>query len=644
MTHNKIFLLILFSVAFHYNVNSQNLVRQLMKDFPQWVEEKFERPHPDAKIIGNGLFTHVAPITEQYSEINKQFAGTKDGKLYVRNKATDSLIFVLNPDSNRYWSMSNAMWSPNGLFIAAKQVDDSKVPEIDIIKSNPKETIKQKYSRAGEALPEDYFYIININSGEKVEIKRNASLPYIHLLKWSKDSQKLYFLMSNRLLKEIYLKSVDVNTGSETTLLIETSATYLIGLDLLQGYSKRLIDSRQVVFFDDQNQFTWQSERSGFNQIYLYDDLGNLIRPLTSFSENGIVISIDEIDKLNGWIYFKANGKGNEKNPYEHQLYRTSLNEPMVEKITDVSGILDVFFRESMDTLHVLRSQLPETLQLDQYTVGGTYLDTPWQADSSILSKNQLNHEYEWVKASDGITRIQTLILKPKDFDPSKKYPVVEHIYGASFNNVVVRDLLDNWLWDMNKLAQQGFIIVFIDGRGTSGRGKEFQDFSYGKFGQIEMQDHIGAIKQLGEKRPYMDLNRVGIFGHSWGGHFALRALVEAPEFYKAGHINAAALDPKIFRIAIEPFMGCLPDECPEKYKKSAISNKLNQLKAPLMIVHGTYDDDVPIDDSYNLVRQLKELNYDNYEFVVYDGADHIVMKNREWSPQMINFFITKLK
>lgn len=641
-TQNKIFIIFLLSVAFLDMVYSQNVPRQLMKEFPSWINEKGERPHPDAKILENGLFTHIAPVTELYSDSNKKFAGTRDGKLYLRNQTTDSIKILLEPDHDWYWSMSNAMWSPNGIYLASKQIDDSKVPEIEIIKSNPKETIKKKYSRAGDALPEHRFYVINVKTGDKVEVKRNENLPYIHLLQWSNDSQELYFLMSDRLLKEVLLISVDAKTGKETILLSETSDTYLIGLDLLQGYSKRLIDSKQVVFLEDRNQFTWMSERNGYNQIYLYDDLGNLVRPLTTFSENGIVISIVEIDKLNDWIYFKAHA--NKNDPYEIQLFRTNLNNPGIEKITDASGILDVFFQESKDTLWLFRSQLPKTLQIERYAIDGRYIDTPWQVDSSIISDNQLNHEYEWVMAADGTTQLQSLILKPMDFDPNRKYPVVEYIYGASFNNVVVRDLLNNWLWDMNKLVQEGIIVVFIDGRGTSERGKKFQDYSYGKFGQIELQDHIGALKQLGKKRPYMDLNRVGVFGHSWGGHFALRALLEAPEFYKAGHINAAALDPIDFRIAIEPFMGCLPDECPEKYKKSAISNKLNRLKAPLMIVHGTYDDDVPIDDSYKLVSQLEKLNYNNYEFVVYDGADHIVMRDRNWLPQMIKFFITKLK
>ena len=642
MTYYKTILLILLLTAFQYTSYSQNVARQLMKDFPTWIDDKGEKPHPKAKVVGPGLFTHTSPLTEQYSNVKMQFAGTESTNFYIREKDNDSLVFFMKPDNDNYWSIDNSMWSPNGAFIAVKQIDDHEVPEIKLTKSESSELVSRKYSRAGDAIPKHNYYVINVETREKVAIQQIKNVPYIHLLDWSNNSQKLFFLMSDRLLQNISLMSVDATTGKPTTLLTETSNTYLVGLNLLQGYSNRLRDSKQFVSFEDRNQFSWMSERSGYNQIYLYDDLGNLIRPLTNIAENGIVISINEVDKQNGWIYFLAHA--NENKQYETQLFRTNLKTSRIEKITDKPGILNAFLREDKDTLWVLRSHLPTTLQLDRYSVKGKYYDTPWEVLPSIISNNQLNYEYESTLAADGITELQSLILKPIELDPNKSYPIVEYLYVAPHTNVVPRDLLDNWLWTMNNLAQSGFIVVFTDGRGTRERGKKFNDFSYGKFGQIELEDHINALKQIGMKRPYMDLNRVGVLGHSWGGHFALRALLDAPEFYKAGHINAASLNPKDFRIAIEPYMGCLPQDCPEKYEKSAISNKLTQLKAPLMVVHGTFDDDVPIEDSYKLVGLLDQMKYENYEFDIYDGDTHIVMRNRQWLPKMINFFTKNLK
>ena len=394
--------------VFHNRNYSQNIAQQLMQDFPQWIIEKGDMPHPEAKMLGLGLFTHTRPLFEQYSVVKKLFAGTKNKNFYLREKNTDSLVLLLEPDKNNYWSIDNSMWSPSGNYIAVKQIDDYKVPEIEITNSDSNEVIHRKYTRAGEELPAHKFYIVNTVTGEKIAIQQNLNLPYIHLLDWSIDDKNLYFLMADRLLKKVSLNSVDVKTGKSTTLLTEASETYLIGLNLLQGYSERLKESNQFVLLEEREQFSWMSERNGYNQIYLYDKLGNFVRPLTNITENGIVTYLSAIDKQNGWIYFLAHSNNN--NPYDNQLFRTSLNTPRIEKITGEPGIMDAFFREDIDTLWVLRSNLPKTLQLDRYSVKGEYYDTPWEALTSITSKNLLNYEYETTLAADGITELQSLI------------------------------------------------------------------------------------------------------------------------------------------------------------------------------------------------------------------------------------------
>ncbi|RLA59104.1 MAG: hypothetical protein DRQ89_14525, partial [Epsilonproteobacteria bacterium] len=611
------------------DVQGQKQIRSLMEGFPAIIEEIFETEHPEARTLGPGLFGDSEPLREQYSATTNKFAGTVNDSLYIREAKSSTFLLSIEPEEGFYWHIDNALWSPNGRYIVVKQVDDRDVPEIKRTKSNAEKIEYKKYSRAGDKIPIHQFYIVNIDSGSKLAIDQNPNLPYVHVLEWSGRNDKLFLIASDRLMKEVRLQMIDVHTGEATTMLTEKSDTYLIGLDLLQGYSKSLQDLQLATFFDDNEQFTWLSERNGYKQIYLYDYDGDLIRPLTNFAENGIVRDIQEIDQENGWIYFLAHG--DQEHPYSPQLYKTNLNSAKIIEVVNAPGILELFFPASKDTLWVLRSTLPRTLQIDRYSPLGVYYDTPWEANYSAIDKNHFNFEYVSATTANGKTKLQALILKPIDFDTNKKYPVVEYIYGANFHNVVPMDLLDKPLWEMNALAHDGFITVFIDGRGTSGRGKVFGDFSYGRFGQVELEDHISVLKQIAMDRPYMNMERIGILGHSWGGHFALRALLEAPDFYKAGHLNAPALEPGEFRVSIEPFMGCLPQDCPDLYAKSGILDKLDQLEAPLMIVHGTYDDDVPIDDSYNLVALLDQLKYENYEFVAYDGMGHVVMRNPEW-------------
>jgi dipeptidyl aminopeptidase/acylaminoacyl peptidase len=372
--------------------------------------------------------------------------------------------------------------------------------------------------------------------------------------------------------------------------------------------------------------------------MYLYDYDGSLIQPLT----NGIFEYIVDVDLEDDWLYYTTHS--DPSHPYNLQVYRSSLKEENIQKLSDMDGVIDAFVSKGQDSLYVLRSALPALMQMEAYSINGDYYGTTWKGNVSSIEKDYQYAEYPKVLAADNTTVLETLILKPRDFNPDSKYPVVEYIYGGNFTTEVIRDLLDRNLWEMQELANEGFIVAFIDGRGTPKRGQKFRDFSYGKIGQVEIQDHVAALRQIGRERPYMDMDRIGIIGHSWGGHFTLRALLEAPDFYKAGHISAAGFDPIHFRVAVEAFMGCLPQDCPEAYEQSNISNKLTNLKAPLMIVHGTADDDVPIEESYKLVAKLKALNYSDYQFIEYQGVNHMVMRHPEWQPTMIDFFVSKLK
>ncbi|MBD0824450.1 S9 family peptidase [Aestuariibaculum marinum] len=640
-SNSRIIILICF-LLLNSLTQAQQPFGNIMEGFPSAIEELFDKGHPQAKVLGPGLFSNSPPLIEQYSLTTNQFAGTQNGSFYIRAADTDSFTWSITPKDGWYWNIDNSLWSPNGQYIIVKQTDDRKVPEIKLSQDNFEKITYKKYSRAGQNIPIEQFYIINPATGAKTAIEQQPNLTYVHVLEWSNASDKLFLIAADRLMKEVHLQMVDANTGKATDMLVEKSDTYLIGLNLLQGYSKRLQDMQVASFWEDKNQFTWMSERSGYNQIYLYDYTGKLIRPLTNFSENGIVSSIQKIDKESRTIYFLAHS--DKEHPYSSQLYKTNLKKEEITKVVDTPGIMELFFPYSKDTLWILRSALPKTLQLDRYSPQGKYYDSPWKGNFSSIKENYFNYEYVTTSSADETIKLRPLILKPSNLDESKTYPVVEYIYGGNSYNVVPLNVLDKWLWEMNRLAQEGYIVVFIDGRGTAERGKAFQDFSYGKFGQVELEDHISVLKQLGKDRPYMDMDRIGVIGHSWGGHFALRAVLEAPDFYKAAHLNAPAIEPKEFRVAIEPFMGCLPKNCPERYAMSGILNKLDRLKAPLMIVHGTADDDVPIDESYKLMKFLDQRNYKNYTFVPYDGMGHIVMRNPEWLPNVVRFFEENLK
>ncbi|WP_424964154.1 alpha/beta fold hydrolase [Ekhidna sp.] len=595
---------------------------------------------PSGRVLGPGLFNHIPPIQEVFHPPSATYAGhTPDGQLYIRSSAANEPTIISKPQQDWRWDIASALWSPDGQTLLVKQVDDREVPRIELKKADT--TIQWPYSRAGEPLPKIRYYFVNVATGAYSAIQQPTDRVYVHPLSWHPDGMHVRIAVADRLMKNMELLRVYPENGRTEVWLSDRSETYLIGLELLNGYTGRLRKANFFYFLDATNQVIYNSERTGYNQLYLYDERGELVRTLTNRESNGPVAWLYMVDETNGWAYYMA--RGDKDNPYEEQLYRTAMDGSRIERLVEGPTLMEVYLTDTKDSLWVWRNDMERSATLEIYSAAGEKLATSWSADMSPLQELGLQPEFVQLKAADGKTMIETLVYKPKDLDTSKRYPVVEWIYGAAHTMAIRRNLYFPGHFELQNLANTGFIVVVIDGRGTPGRGKAFQEFSYGRLGQVEMADHVAALNALADERSYMDLDRLGVAGHSWGGHYALRAVLEYPDLYVAAYLSAAAIDPANFRVAIEPYMGCLPQDCPEKYAASALTPLLDRLQARLMINHGTADDDVPFADAKFLVDKLEELGYTDYEFVKYPGMDHIIMMNPQWEPRMIEFFKQEL-
>lgn len=620
---------------------SQSLIQQVMRLEPQIPEEvmQWEMRKPVGKIVRPGLFNHSRQVFEVFSENSEKFAGTFDGKLYSRKINSDEKSTLIPPDENWQWDIEGAIWSPDGKYLLVKQINVENVPTISLV-SDSGTTDEKPYSRAGEALPVHQYYVVNMETGEKIKVGHNLSYPYIHTVAWENSGESVFMLQADRLLKRVNILKVSADSGETEIIFSEISDTYLIGLELLQGYDRSLKEKNQILFLNDE--FIWNSERTGYNQLYLYSAEGELKRALTNFEKNGIVDQVFRVDKKGEWVYFTASG--NKIQPYQKQLYRASLKENRIETLVSKPHIFEALWGESDDYFWVFVSSMPYDLKIEKYSDSGTFIETQWTADLHFAKDAGYNPEYTSVKLPDEKTTVDAFILKPNDFDGDKKYPVVEYIYGGPFTTVIPRFQFEVAQWQLQDLANEGFIVVMIDSRGTTGRGKKFQDYIYGRMGQVEIADHAWVLEQLCAERSYMDFSRIGVMGHSWGGYFALKALVDRPDIYKAGHLSAPAVDPVNFRVPVEIYMGCLPAECPEKYSTAGITSNISKLKAPIQIIHGTADDDVPVSESINLVKALENEGMKQFEFIQYEGMDHIVMRHPEWQQKMTEFFVQNLK
>jgi dipeptidyl aminopeptidase/acylaminoacyl peptidase len=316
------------------------------------------------------------------------------------------------------------------------------------------------------------------------------------------------------------------------------------------------------------------------------------------------VDAIAAVDGDDGWVYYLA--LGDDISPYSKHLYRVSLDGGEPVRLTQTGGgdrlvhispskefFLDVF--SSVDTP-------PQT---DLRRSDGTMIRTVSTADiSELVEYLQWSPPEQFtVKAADGETDIYGIIVKPFDFEPAKKYPVVEHIYNGPHSTFFPLSLPAVATNAETAMANLGVVLVLLDGRGTPGRGKEFQDASYGRMG-MEIEDHVAALSQLAAERPYMDLDRVGIYGISYGGYLTLHAMLTRPDVYKVGVATAPLVDLGHAMAYTEHYMG-LPQSNPEGYEAGANTALAGNLDGRLLIVHATKDVSAPFSGTMKMVDAL---------------------------------------
>ena len=559
---------------------------------PALSEEEKSRLAPQVARGGRPLY-FLATLVEVLSPDGYWFATLKDHNLWLRSTIDGRRVQITTDGIEDYeWGHKKrrearwAWWSPSSLRLAVKKVDSRKVQKKPFVHwLKPLEEIEWgRYPRAGSPLPQMELFIVDILSNRQVRIDTGEERnPYIDIIGWRPDGSELLFLRMNREYKKLDLMAANPETGSTRVVLTETAKTFIhVGFG---GEWARLF-----TLLRDGQRFIWQSERDGWNHLYLYDLKGNLIRRLSQGRFSVLRWAPMAVHEKSGWVYFTA--IGDKQRLYDTHLYRVNLEGQGFTQLTQAPGQHWTQFAPSKDFFLDTHSSLDRPPTVELRRADGTLLQT-----LSTANIDALKAELKWrppeefvVKAADGKTDLYGVLYKPYDFDPRKKYPVLELNYAAA--NVVPHTFIPfDWapIIHAQALAQLGFVVFIVDARGTGGRGRNFLDVVYRNFGRYEIPDHVAALKQLAAKRPYMDLGRVGIFGHSWGGYFTLRALLLAPEVYHVGVASAPVVDTYTGAIAHEPFMG-LPQNNKEGYEYASNLRFVHNLKGKLLLIVGTND------------------------------------------------------
>ena len=578
---------------------------------PSVSEEGRSRLVP--QVIGNySLFTFGVPdidIMEILSPDGRWFASVRDYNLWLRSSDDDRAV-QLTTDGirdygwGRYWD-DWAWWSPNSRKLMVKKGDYRSMPKYAIVDYlSPREEVRWSTSDSDPAPPTELF-VVDILTKKLVRIDTGGESVWV--LGWRPDGSELLFLRVDRRTTKLDLMAANPSTGATRIILTESRTT---------GFWLQW--SRLFTPLEDGTRFIWRSERDGWNHLYLYDLDGHLIRRLTE----GLfpVVQVVAADEKAGWVYFTAHG--DPQRPYDTHLYRVDLEGNRLARLTEATGQHDIQFAPSKAFFLDTHSNVDRPPAVELKLADGTLLQMVSKANIDALKELKWKPPEEFVvKAADGETDLYGVLYKPYDFDPKKKYPVIDRIYGSPALAIVPRTFIPEFGYVLSLArGQLGFIHLLVDARGTPERGREFQEVVYGNLGRNEIPDHVAALKQLAEERPYMDLSRVGIQGHSFGAYFAIRAMLLAPDVY---HVGVAGAGGAHYNPEDNPELwNDILTGSKEAFDYASNLNFAANLKGKLFLLHGTSDLDVPFSGTMRMVDALIRAGK-HFDLLVLPGVGH---------------------
>lgn len=549
---------------------------------------------------------------------------TKDGKWnHIINGSADWVY-------EEEFSMAQSFqWSPDGSKIAFLRFDESQVKEFTMQLYHdgmyPKhETFK--YPKVGEDNAVVTVHIFDVATGKITKVD-TGDAEYFPRIFWTNNSDQLVVFKMNRHQNELELLLTDAATGKTSMLLKETDEYYIDIHDNLR-------------FLEDGKHFLWTSEKDGYNHIYLYNMDGTLKKQLTkgNFDVTGFY-GYDEKNKL---VFYQAA----EDSPMERQVYCVDLKGKKNKKITSAAGTNNAQFSSTFDYYVTTHSTANEPSSYTVYNRKGKKLRVI--EDNAGIQTLQQTYgttpvEFFNFKTSEAV-ELNGYMIKPPNFDANKKYPVFMYVYGGPGSQTVQNSFGGFNYWWFQMLAQKGYLVVSVDNRGTGARGAEFKKMTYLQLGKYETMDQIEAAKYLGGLS-YVDKERIGIFGWSYGGYMSSLCLFKGADVFKTAIAVAPVTNWKWYdTIYTERYMRTEEDN-PEGYKNNSPVYFANLMKGNFLLVHGLADDNVHVQNSMEMVsalvkagKQFDSYFYPNRNHGIYGGntRHHLYTK-------MTNFILENL-
>lgn len=557
--------------------------------------------------LGNG------PVT---SPDGKKVAFIRDYNLFVRMLDEEEPVQLSFDGAAVDLYSSYISWSPDSRYLTTNKVRLHEKRYMQFIESSPKEQLlpklhKIEYLRAGDVLPIHRPTLFDVQERNQIDIDTRAfeNQYSISNVKWLANSKAFTFEFNQRGHQRYQVVKVDAMTGEILIVIDEKSSTFI-------DYSGK----RYRYDLEDTQEIIWASERDGWNHLYLFDGQSGKMKNAVTKGE-WVVRGVEHVNEDERFIIFRGSGRNKNEDPYFEHYYRVGFNGKGLVDLTpdkrqhkatfshDYKFFVDTYSTPDIPPVSVLRQ-----------SADGKILMTLEKADVSKLT------ECGWVapepfvaKGRDGKTDIWGNIYRPSNFDPQKSYPIIEYIYAGPHSSFVQKSFVP-YMGHFSRLAELGFIIVQIDGMGTSNRSKAFHNVCYKNLKDAGFPDRIKWMKAAAEKYPYMDTTRVGIFGASAGGQSAMGAVLFHPDFYSAAVASCGCHDNRMDKMWWnEQWMGY---PVGPQYAESSNVVNAHLLEGHLLLIVGENDDNVDPASTMQVVDAL--INADKeFELLVLPGVNH---------------------
>ncbi len=558
---------------------------------------------------------------EEVISPNKRWAAyVKDHNLDLRDLVTGTVLQLTN-DGVAGWDYATPLpslrvmvdqgtenvkqpaavfWSPDSSKLITYRLDSRNAGRFTSLQFVPPDQLRPRafnyvYPLPGEVLAKAEPIIFDIQSGKRIDLPASIELPFQDGpgFDWSPDSKSFHYDYDERGYKAKELRMVDAATGEQKVLVREQSDSY--------------VDPGEAFYHlvEATGEILWSSERDGWNHLYIYSrKTGLLENPVTPGP--WVVRQIEQVDEKNRRVYFLANGREKGEDPYQTHLYSVGFDGKGLQLLSpenadhsvsvspDAAFFVDSYSRPDLPGEAVLRrGKDGSEVRVLEKADTGELMKTGWKFAEPFQGK-----------AADGSTDLYGLIWRPSNFDAAKRYPIIEFVYTGPQSFFVPKSF--GRTLGLQSVAELGFAVVMVDGRGTAGRSRAFHEFSYRNLGGA-FDDHVAMIKQMAARYPYMDATRVGIFGTSAGGYGAAHAMLAFPQFYKVGVSTSGDHDARLDKAWWNEAYQGYPVQ--DDYAAQSNVTMAGRLQGHLLLEHGDIDDNVHPVETIRFVDALMKAN-----------------------------------